>query len=338
MLIRVCVDFMIPSKKKVDSIGEKLRLIPNDEESLDILSAWRGSYIYPLGLAFNLLKRYTDKIGNNAVYGQRLKRVNSILHKLNRMPDIKLSRMQDIGGCRVILSDYEQLRKLYLNLRKSSSILPNYKDYITYPKADGYRGIHLIYQCNSKNSNHNGLKIELQLRTKLQHAWATAVEIVDLFEGEQLKLGRGSAEWSRLFYLIADEFARLENLPFHDNTIKNRTDEIKQLCNHLNIVGKLKGYTSTIESKDLNSKRTMDFEFCILVIHNKFGYTTLWRVNDQAKALNLYIEFEKSFMDSPEINVLMVKMSSIKQIKAAYPNYFANSRRFLENLTTILNT
>ncbi len=71
---------------------------------------WRGYYVYPLGLAFNLLKRYTDKVGNKAIYGQRLKRIKSIVHKLERMPETKLSRMQDIGGCRVILSDYDNIK------------------------------------------------------------------------------------------------------------------------------------------------------------------------------------------------------------------------------------
>lgn len=165
------------------------------------------------------------------------------------------------------------------------------------------------------------------------------MEIVDLFEGEQLKLGRGSAEWRRLFYLVADEFARLESLPFHDNTIKNRTDEIKQLCNKLNIVGKLSGYTlvsSFADTRGKISEQINDAEFCILVTNRQVGFW-IKSFKNKDEALNYYIASEKLYMNSPGINVLMIKTSSIKQIKAAYPNYFADSRRFLENLTIILN-
>lgn len=96
------------SKGSVDRAGDKLRQNQNDEAALDILAAWRDKHVYVLDTAFKLLKRYTDKIGNNAIYGQRLKRVRSILHKLERLPTAQLSRIQDIGGCRVILSDYDK--------------------------------------------------------------------------------------------------------------------------------------------------------------------------------------------------------------------------------------
>ena len=57
-------------------------------------------------------------------------------------------------------------------------------DYITTPKDSGYRGVHLIYRYYSdKNETFNGLKIEVQIRTALQHAWATAVD-----ENEQIDL------------------------------------------------------------------------------------------------------------------------------------------------------
>jgi DNA-binding CsgD family transcriptional regulator len=47
-------------------------------------------------------------------------------------------------------------------------------DYIIKPRSSGYRGVHLIYSYFSdKNETYNGLKVELQFRSPLQHAWAT---------------------------------------------------------------------------------------------------------------------------------------------------------------------
>jgi hypothetical protein len=68
------------SKGSVDRAGEKLRQNQNDETALGILAAWRNKHVYALRTAFNLLKRHTDKVGNKAIYGQRLKMVSSILH------------------------------------------------------------------------------------------------------------------------------------------------------------------------------------------------------------------------------------------------------------------
>ena len=202
------------SKKQVNKAGEVLKNSIHDKSistdeingAMQILSHWRSRHVLPLLRAYQLVKRYTDKIGNNAIYGQRLKRTRSIMYKLNRMEG-GLSRLQDIGGCRVILSTTAQLFRLYDLLKDSKSILPNHKNYLLEPKSDGYRSIHLIYQSSSKDVLHDKLKIEIQLRTKLQHSWATAVEIIDTFNHEKLKIGQGSELRQRFFYLLADEFA-----------------------------------------------------------------------------------------------------------------------------------
>ena len=49
-------------------------------------------------------------------------------------------------------------------------------DYIENPKSSGYRSIHYIYKYSSNIQDYDGLKIELQIRTRLQHSWAMAVE------------------------------------------------------------------------------------------------------------------------------------------------------------------
>ncbi len=42
------------------------------------------------------------------------------------------------------------------------------------------------------------------------------------------------------------------------------------------------------------------------------------------------------YIYEPSYNILMVKMDKINQIKKAYPNYFADSKIFLEQLNAIL--
>ncbi len=82
-------------------------------------------------------------------------------------------------------------------------------DYIRNPKEDGYKSIHLIGKF--KNSEGELRSIELQIRTKVQHSWATAVEIVDLFTNQSLKSNSGKTIWKDFFKHTSDQFALLEN-------------------------------------------------------------------------------------------------------------------------------
>lgn len=98
----------------------------------------------------------------------------SIIEKLNRLGGIELSRMQDIGGLRIVVPTIDDIKKVHDRLlRKTSTLsLSNEKDYINTdgPKTDGYRSVHMIFKYKSKN--HPELaqyNIEIQIRTQPQH-------------------------------------------------------------------------------------------------------------------------------------------------------------------------
>jgi len=48
-----------------------------------------------------------------------------------------------------------------------------YRDYISDPRRSGYRGVHVIV-------GYDGRQIEVQLRTRVMHDWAIAVERLSL--------------------------------------------------------------------------------------------------------------------------------------------------------------
>src|SRR5215213_10917446 len=154
------------------------------ENALVIINNYRSAHSRPLHTFYVGLKRKAKSISSEATIARRIKRLSSIESKLNREINMKLSQMQDIGGGRAIMKNILQVRKL-VNLYTESDLkhtLVNHKDYIDEPKASGYRGIHLVWRYKSdKNKTWNDLKIELQLRSRLQHAWATAVETYGTF-------------------------------------------------------------------------------------------------------------------------------------------------------------
>src|SRR5262245_31811127 len=175
-----------------------------------IAENWRASHAMPL-LTFRMgLTKRARRVAPEGLIAQRLKRMSSVLNKLTREPNMKLSQMQDLGGCRAIVSDVQAVDRLFDLYRRPHETLFEPEgslkcyDYIRNPKADGYRGIHVVGRYRprlEKNEAWNGHRIEIQLRTRLQHAFATAVETVTTFMRYPLKSGGGPEDWRRFFAL-----------------------------------------------------------------------------------------------------------------------------------------
>lgn len=330
------------TNSQIDKLGKQLKLITNtsnqgnhNDEVLKMLSAWRALHIYPLNQVFKLIKKKADKIGNNAIYGQRLKRANSIIAKIQGH-DTRLSSMQDIGGCRVIFTEYKKVTALFLELGKSNSI-KLLKNYIYSPKNDGYRSIHLAYTLNSKTPKYNGLHIEIQLRTALQHTWATTVEIVDFAGKQKMKQGQGDEYWKRFFYLVAEEFALLENLPLHNSTVSSeeRRRELNNIITANDIFNTIKAYTDIVNKADkLESDKSKKY---ILIILNIKESKVNWKSHQSfEEAEKSYSLTEKQYIANDDVNILLVQTPSLKELKKAYPNYFYDTKIFLEKIKRIL--
>ena len=93
--------------------GEEERL-----EAMQVLSEWRASHAYPLHAIYIFLRKKSTFIEKASLVVRRLKRTPSIITKLSRFPSMKLSRMQDIGGCRSIVSNVKQVERLLEKIKK----------------------------------------------------------------------------------------------------------------------------------------------------------------------------------------------------------------------------
>ena len=207
----------------VKRAGEALRddLIWSEgrrEELIEVFTVannWLDSHVRPMiAMRYEAMgKMRSQKLEGLTV--SRLKRMRSVRKKLRRLSS-KLDQIQDLGGCRAILpsmKDANIFLECYQDKAKHS--LHNAKDYISEPKVGGYRSFHLNYRYRGEGEAevYNGRRIELQIRTRLQHSWATAVEAVGVFRQEDLKAGQGDPRWLRLFDLMSAELARAENCP-----------------------------------------------------------------------------------------------------------------------------
>lgn len=191
-------------RNQVDAAG--IALIAPPERGLPpirafhVVSNWRSSHSFPLNTFRVSLRRKAREIDEKSLVAQRIKRLSSIASKLRRLPTMKLSQMQDIGGCRAIVRSTASVKKLVAVYEDSDlkHSLVRKDDYIQEPRQSGYRSIHLVYRYKSyRKETYNGLKIEMQFRSPLQHAWATAVETVGTFVKQALKASEGKEEWLR---------------------------------------------------------------------------------------------------------------------------------------------
>lgn len=197
----------------VKSEGDMEQLL----EAFEIAYHFRACHAYPLQKVTEGLRSMAgNATGRRVLVGQRFKRFPSMLNKLVRIPGMSLARMQDIGGCRAILQDGNELQAVLRRLRKNWRPPDNrVTDYIKKPAASGYRGIHVI-------TERDGRLIEVQLRTQIQHDWAIAVERMGLRHGLDLKSGYGPDELLRFFQVASEGMAIEERGEIPDKTFMAR--------------------------------------------------------------------------------------------------------------------
>ena len=344
------------SKSEINRAGDILISDYTSEEendkSLEILDNWRAIHSYPMHVLKKRLRKKSQMIDGNSLVVQRLKRVPAILAKLKRSydgrtPTMKLSQMQDLGGCRAVLSNVSLARKLHNDYFIKGDLKHKKvgeKDYITNPKKDGYRSIHLIYKffSDKKKAEYNDLLVEVQIRSRLQHLWATAIETVDFFTRQAIKSNEGEKEWMDFFKLVSSAFAKMEGCPCVPDTPDNEKDlysRIKEKESQLNVIKVMKGWTQAVEVFRQSKKLSKKYQYFLLeldISREKLNIS-VFTENQEQIAIQKYTEIEKKNLGKKEFDVVLVGADNINDLEKAYPNYFVDSGEFLSHLQKIIN-
>jgi putative GTP pyrophosphokinase len=166
------------SRAQADRLGEALRRGDLTPELLQRLSDYRWQVVADSAGAAEEIRATSDV----AISPREGKSTQSIIAKLRRQPTA-LSRMQDIVGCRMVVN------AIYDQDAVASRLKHRFPDARTvdrrlHPRF-GYRAFHLIIPWNN-------ISYELQLRTRVQHAWAQAIERLSDGAFPDLKYGAGS--------------------------------------------------------------------------------------------------------------------------------------------------
>jgi ppGpp synthetase/RelA/SpoT-type nucleotidyltranferase len=166
------------TRTRVDNLGERLRTGKSSNDDLDLLDAYRESF----ESAYRQVVNTTRQSASAAPSGRPGKSTTSIIDKLSR-ETVRLSQMQDIAGCRLVVDDPEVQDLTVNRLQTALAALGRVRivDRRRHPSY-GYRAVHVIVTIDGK-------PVEVQVRTLIQHLWAELSEkAADRF-GIEVKYG-----------------------------------------------------------------------------------------------------------------------------------------------------
>ena len=331
----------------VNGAGRKLATLEfpvsslEDLDALAVINNWRASHAYPLNTFQITLRNKARKIEKNVIVAQRSKRLESIHRKLAAKQSMRMVQMQDIAGCRAVFKTMRSVQRLVKAYRDSKfdHKFRGEKDYINSPKPDGYRCYHLVYEYIGKGETepYSELRVEVQIRTQMQHAWATAVEAVGIFTRQALKSNQGDQDWLRFFALMGSAIAAIERTPPVPGTPLSRAhlvDEIEALVHSLRVSEMLQVYNATISN--LGSAKDAKYFIVQLDPDNLKILIRQYKAKESAEANRIYTELEGQLADDSAIQIVLVSVDNINALKRAYPNYFLDTNTFSRLVERVL--
>ena len=313
----------------INRLGDKIRVeFPKiNDNTKQQIQEHRISFKDSTNTTFNSLCTLSKKVNKNAIVTYRIKRIETIIGKLNRKKESKdkqlFARMWDISGCRCIVDNDREVYKLEKLISKIF-IVRKRKDYIEKPKQNGYKSLHLYLQVPN-----DGKVIEVQLRNRLDHNWATLVEITDLIFDSQLKeIGKDKKLEKFLFLLSKKKSLIFEDKIFIAKTLK----DYKYIEN-----------LSKVFTRNYLKVRNRWLELEMKYSHKFFLIETK---KDEIPKINSFNGFNKAeeeyfkrYLSNHNSNIVLTHLTkpSYKNISSAYSNYILTVHSVIDDVTIILS-
>ena len=182
---------------QLNKLGERLRKAEASDNDLRALDTFRLSFTSAYDRVFHELSKLRLNPG-----GRPAKSTSSIIAKLNRERG-RLSKMQDIAGCRI------EVENLVEQDRVVAELVAKFPNAVVHDRrikpSHGYRAVHLVVDSG-------GFLVEIQIRTPLQHGWASAIEkLADTIDPD-IKYGGGPEEIRKTFSLMSQNVGLIEAL------------------------------------------------------------------------------------------------------------------------------
>lgn len=320
------------SKKRVTRAGDAIRSGEQTPEDMAVIEEWRAAHRGVLN-TFQAILRFRTR-GRKITVAQRHKRRNTIFNKLMRLPGMQLARMDDVAGCRLIfrnIKELDQFRAEFHRARFNHRLRhdSNKYNYIDVPKSSGYRGIHDVYEYDVRSDSGKdlaGLFIEIQYRTLVQHAWATAVEVIGFITESQPKFQQGDNRYAVAMALASEILARAhEGLagPFPEMSDGDLVKNFLAIDKELSLIQTLAGLSRA--KTDISEKRNTILNF------SEDGSLEIRSFRDATDALRVLFDLERKF---PRNDIVLVRADTSEEVRLAFRNYFNDAREFVRLVET----
>lgn len=150
----------------------------------------------------------------------RIKSIDGIAKKLAKKNhpctyDSALNHLTDVAGIRVICPFVENIQQIVDFIAEHSEIeIVTTKDYISQPKANGYRSFHMILKVPiSFHTYVEQVCVELQIRTIAMDFWATLehqMAYKSVFSNNIQLMSQELQEYSELLHIIDQRMQSLK--------------------------------------------------------------------------------------------------------------------------------
>lgn len=314
------------SKKQIRRAGDNLAAgsLSGTEklEALQIVGHWRAAHIEPLRKTLSMLEEVCGQ-DESTILVSRLKRIDTIINKLSRPGyNFILTTLRDIAGCRLIVQTDDDVRRIAEAIQATGQCR-EVKDYMQEPKQSGYRGIHLVCRHDAESYGYEKLDVEVQVRSRLQHDWATAVEIYDMITDANLKFDNGSQNQKRYFQLAS----ALMSHDVVDET--SAVEELRALDRELHVLPVLREAMDSmyvIYDKDGDISRS---DSCLITVDVGVQQINLkvFSSDEENAAADEYTELESGEQEG--LVYLLARAGSLEDLRRAYPNYYSDISEFV---------
>lgn len=201
------------SKTQIDRLGDRLRQGTIVEADLRLLDGYRRSF----GDAYEVVVRTIRGELHLEPTGRPAKSTGSLVEKLLR-ESIRLSQVQDIAGCRLVVADMAEQERVVASLRTlfpTASVL----DRRAHPSF-GYRAVHVV-------AHVLGALVEIQVRSSVQHLWAEWSEKFADVVDPATKYGGGPDIVRAVLKHTSEQIAKFEQVEFHISELETEISDLE---------------------------------------------------------------------------------------------------------------
>ncbi|WP_372069965.1 RelA/SpoT domain-containing protein (plasmid) [Tistrella mobilis] len=315
-----------------------------DETSLemdDIFEEYRKNHLQPLTELTVKVQNWLSQYNKENYVAQRLKRRPQILRKLRRL-SVRLSQLQDIGGCRIIVennADVDYIMNFIQDKMRSDRLgkIIRRTDYRQEGRDNsGYRALHVIIEIN-------GYKLELQIRSRMQHYWSESIERTSLLYGHRLKEGEGDSSVIQYFKKFSNILYKIESglsIPQADEiALQDMRVTAESIISAAGKLGSLGGHVNSNIIREMSEKERRSpspVNNWILVLDWSDGNFAAWDLvsRDVDDSVRKYSEYERMYPNDDQFEVVLIGSSRISSVYHTHSHYFGieHHNRALESM------